>query len=261
MLLGAGAADAEVAKPKLVVMPLQLSSLPDGLHAVFGELVTEAIRGLGEHQVLGKSDLDALLGAQNAATSAGCDDVACAAEIGGALGAEFLVAGRIAKLGNNLVIVLKLINAQERRVLNSVKHKASDSPDGYDRALGEAVQTLFGRRAPDGAQPASVPDDPLRARIKHRDWARYQYYVSTTGRDVTLSDWVRAKNHESTVLLVGELVAGTIFALAVPLFILERQNHPDDKKPSVVLAISTVALGTLLGIDFVNVGGVEVADE
>ena len=34
----------------------------------------------------------------------GCDDVTCAAEIGGALGAEFLLAGRVAKLSNNLII-------------------------------------------------------------------------------------------------------------------------------------------------------------
>jgi len=240
-------------------MPLQLSSMPEGLQAILDDLVTEAVRSLGEHEVLGKSDLDALLGARGAGSVA-CDDIACAAEIGGALGVQLLVAGRVAKLGDSIVIVLKLIDAQNRRVVNSAKLKAANIQDEYDRAVGEAVQILFGRRPADTGPMTSAANDPMRARISERDWARYQYQVSLTGRDITLSNWVVEQNGESTALLAGEIIAGTIFALSVPLVVGSHQSHPDDRKPAVVLAISTVALGTLLGIDFLNIGGVDVVE-
>ena len=44
----------------------------------------------------------------------GCDSsVSCLAEIGGALGVELMIAGRVGKLGNSYVINLQLVNTKK----------------------------------------------------------------------------------------------------------------------------------------------------
>ncbi len=157
----AGPARAD-SKTKLVVMPLQASGLPASSVTILDELVADFVRRLGEHQVIGKSDIDAMLGLENMKDQLGCDDVSCAAEIGGALGAERLLAGRVAKLGSNIIIVLKLIDASKQQVLNSVQHKATDDENRYDEAVRDAVQKLFGLSAPAVTQATGGPPGSVR---------------------------------------------------------------------------------------------------
>lgn len=76
------------APPKLVIMPLQSSGLAASSVVTLDELLVDFVRKLGEHEVIGKSDIDAMLGLENLKDQLGCDEVACAAEIGGALGAR-----------------------------------------------------------------------------------------------------------------------------------------------------------------------------
>src|SRR5512142_3238640 len=144
-------ASAAADRPKLVVMPLQASGLSEPAVKMLDELLVDSVRRLGKHQVIGKTDIDTMLGLENMKDQLGCDDVACAAQIGGALGADLLLAGRVAKLGESIIIVLKLIDAKKQEVLSSTKHKAADNENVYDKAVEEAVMQLFGLRAPDAS--------------------------------------------------------------------------------------------------------------
>ncbi len=254
-----GIGENAASKPTLVMMPLQVSALPEGTGAILDELLAAALRSLDQHQVLGKSDVEVMLGGGGIDNPLACDEVACAAEIGGAMGAAFLVAGRVAKLGDNIIIVLKLIDAQKRRVTNSIKYKSADQESTYDAALSEAVQRLFGVSKPSPPRLDKAAGDPLRLRISDADWHRYQYRTEVRGDPLTLSDWIAEKNHESTLLFLGELATGVVWALAVPLVILGHKKHPDDVKPAILLASSTVALGGLITIDLLNIGAVDVA--
>jgi TolB-like protein len=156
-LLCGAAPEALADKPKLVVMPLQSSGLAPTSVATLDELLADFVRRLGMHQVIGKSDIDAMLGLENMKDQLGCDNVSCAAEIGGALGAQMLLAGRVAKLGDNLIIVVKLIDAAKQQVSNSVQHKASNDENRYDEAVNDAVRKLFGLSGAEPAQPVGAP--------------------------------------------------------------------------------------------------------
>ncbi len=145
---GAAASSNTSSLPKLIVLPLQVTKLPADSHAVLNELLAHSIRSIERYDVLAKADIDAMLG--KVAQEENCDDVACAVEIGGALGAQFLVAGRVAKLGDNIIIVLKLIDTEAHKVVNSIKHKAPNDPARYDEAVEEAACRVcpFRRQAP-----------------------------------------------------------------------------------------------------------------
>lgn len=72
------------------------------------------------------------------------DDVACLAEIGSALGVDYLITGGVGLLDDTFVIHLKLMDAARSEVLNRV----SEAYRGPERDLGTAIrvaaQRLFG---------------------------------------------------------------------------------------------------------------------
>src|SRR5262245_44085023 len=116
LLLTAGpgaATEASGGRSKLVVMPLRFSELPETSVATFNELLADSVRRLGKHEVISRSDIDAMLGLENIKDQLGCDDVTCAAQLGGALGADLLLAGQAARLGDSIIIVLKLIDTRQ----------------------------------------------------------------------------------------------------------------------------------------------------
>jgi len=249
--------EAEPASVKLVVLPLQSSALQPTAVDTLNELLATAVRRLGKHEVLAKSDIDAMLGLENLKDQLGCDDVACAAELGGALGANLLLAGRVAKLGDSIIFVLKLIDAKEQRVVNSVKHKASNDENLYDVAVEEAVLQLFGLKQAAVAPTAAAPaPDLMRSFISNQDWQRYNDYKTQSGRDLVLSEWVHEQNKESTVLLIAEIAAGSLLALSAG----EAFNSFEPKVGGAPLigAIGLFGLGALILVDYLDIGNIEV---
>ena len=54
----------------------------------------------------------------------GCTDAVCLAEIGGALGVEYLVTGNVGKVGNRFLVNLQLIDIRQIKVVNRVKRES-----------------------------------------------------------------------------------------------------------------------------------------
>jgi tetratricopeptide (TPR) repeat protein len=74
----------------------------------------------------------------------GCDDVACAAEIGGALGAPYLVAGQLTRLGDQAVLSLRLMDTQAPAVLERATARGPASAEALATMMAAAVGDLFG---------------------------------------------------------------------------------------------------------------------
>ena len=75
---------------------------------------------------------------------AGCDDVTCLAEIGGALGVDDLLTGRLSKIGDGHVMVLRRIDQSHAQTV-SVFDKRLVAGDGEEflAAVGPAIATTF----------------------------------------------------------------------------------------------------------------------
>lgn len=143
-LLLAAAAPAAVAKPKVAVLSLTAKRVaPETVQILDTLLLTE----LGRHgffEVISTADINTLLGYERMKEVAGCDDVTCAVEIGGALGAEFLLAGSVGKLGDEIIISLTLLDSQRQQVTSRAERTVKDDEREYASALREAVARLLG---------------------------------------------------------------------------------------------------------------------
>jgi len=66
-----------------------------------------------------------MLGFEKVKSAVGCDDASCIAEIGNALGVDFLAAGSVAKLETSMVLTLKLFDVRKTKVLARANRMAT----------------------------------------------------------------------------------------------------------------------------------------
>ena len=73
-----------------------------------------------------------------------CDAVTCAAEIGGALGARYLLTGTARRWGGKLLITLSMIDTHDQ-VTYRGQAKVQDKEDQYEQALAY-IKVIHGGR-------------------------------------------------------------------------------------------------------------------
>jgi len=128
---------------KLLVMQLRAETGLEESSRALDEMILEAIHDLKKYEVLGPEDLNAVLGVEAMKDAMGCDDAACAAEIGGALGAPYLVAGQLTKLGEQTVLSLRLMDTQTPAVLERATARGPANAEALATMMAEAVGDLF----------------------------------------------------------------------------------------------------------------------
>lgn len=134
------------AAESVVVMGLRSNKVPKSTLTVLDSLLAFAVQKNLRHEVVTTKDIEAQLGVERLKDTLGCDDVRCAADISGALGARFLMAGSIDRLGDDLLISLSLIDTQTQKTLRS-QHKMLDREKNYDTGIDAAVIGLTNTRA------------------------------------------------------------------------------------------------------------------
>src|SRR4051794_21781177 len=76
---------------------------------VFTEFLLNELRARG-FTVIGRSDIEAIVGFEQTRQTLGCSSSACLAEIGGALGVDEIMTGQLAKLEPFVTATLKRID-------------------------------------------------------------------------------------------------------------------------------------------------------
>jgi len=147
-------------KESVAVMPLKGAELPKSAVDALDELLVVSMASLGPYKVITPQDISAMLGREQLKDQLGCDDVACAAEIGGALGARYLLSGTARKLGSKLYMTLSLIDSQRQEVVKRSKAKVKNDEDLYEQAIETSVRDLFGLQGAAVAQPVATPSQP-----------------------------------------------------------------------------------------------------
>lgn len=157
------------AQISIAVLNIRSAQLEEQDCIVVTNFMTAELQKVPGHRVLAWDDVAKMLEHQAGKQALGCDDDQCIAEIGGALGVDFIVAGDIGKLGNRYLMNLKLIDIGRAET----KQRASRTVEGdmgllIDEMPG-MVSELLGRAqaAPrQAAQPQVVgPDTSNMVRI------------------------------------------------------------------------------------------------
>ena len=101
----------------IAVLPAKVDVPEDfALPELFDDYVLTAVQNAGEFRVIGRTDIDAMLGLERQRELLGCDDAVCMADIGGALGVDFMVTLAVARVEDEWVVTTKLIDIRAARV-------------------------------------------------------------------------------------------------------------------------------------------------
>lgn len=155
------------ASQRIAVLPVQADPSAEGqLPRLLDEYVLTGVeRAAGGAAVIGQDDILSLIGFEKQKDLLRCDEGACIADIGGALGAQRLVVVKVARIGAEWVVSSKLIDVSETRVLR----RRTDFVVGESKALLQAMAgvmaQLFGAAAPlpEPAAPPAVEPPPAAA--------------------------------------------------------------------------------------------------
>jgi len=126
---------------KLAVTEIQARRGVDPVLAkVIEEFLVAQVARIGSYQVIGQDDILRMLGHEQQKQMTGCDDDSCLAEIGGALGVDKLLGGSMDKVGDSLLITLKLINIRTAQV---ERREAGRLQGATEEDALDAVTKLF----------------------------------------------------------------------------------------------------------------------
>jgi hypothetical protein len=129
---------------KCAAMPLRTKDMKAQMAFVMDELVLSELQQAG-FESIGPDDINALIGFEKTKQAIGCDDMACATELGNALGVNYLVAGSVALVEGSVVLTLKLLDTRNPRVLARSNKVAEGGQKNMPRVIAEAVQDLVER--------------------------------------------------------------------------------------------------------------------
>jgi hypothetical protein len=160
-LLLAAALASPPAPLKIATLPLEGAGVPEGMAASATVLVpTEVRRARPDAEVISSEDVRSLLSHQKNRLMLGCGtDAACLADLGGVLGVDEIVAGRIGRLGETWVLELRRLDVKQARNVGSVT-RAVRSAEALVGAVRSATAELFASPAATGGAGAIAAGAP-----------------------------------------------------------------------------------------------------
>jgi TolB-like protein len=140
--LAASPALAEEEPIQIVVLGLETTELEAGKVALVDGIIADTISRAPRLKVLTKSDIERLAAFESDKALLGCDASNCLAEVAGALGAAYVVFGRIGTLDDLILVQLNLFDARKAQPVGRQEVRAA-SLRALDGAVQPAVQRLL----------------------------------------------------------------------------------------------------------------------
>ena len=177
IMLGGMVAVSAVAadKPGLAALNIKAERGVDAsLAALISEAILSELKLSGRFaSVIGPSDIQAMINIEQQKQTFGCDEDACLAQLGGALGVPYLLSGSLGSVGGRFMLNVKIIQVEEARVaerLTTIFNSETALVDGLKKVLNDLIV---------GALPAL---DPPAAEAKPATTKTSQVKVTPTRR-------------------------------------------------------------------------------
>ncbi len=135
---------APAPKPRVAVLRLASNRVSPEVVKVLDEMLSTELDRYGVYDVVSASDIDAMVGLERLKDLTGCSDTACTSEVAGAIGARFVLAGSVSKLGDDIYFNLKLIDTATQ-VVTRREHHVADDERLYPEAVRAVVAGLLGK--------------------------------------------------------------------------------------------------------------------
>lgn len=134
----------ETSKTKIAVMNLRASSeFPPEILESMASLIAQELTRMGPFAALAMQDVLQMINFESMRQSLGCDAASCLAEIGGALGADYMVSGNLALVGQSYLLQLQLMDMRESNVVARVARDYQGQPSGLLDEVRVATRLLM----------------------------------------------------------------------------------------------------------------------
>jgi TolB-like protein len=115
----------------------------DQMDALSDMLVNE-LRKTGDHKVIDKATIRSLLNLEEQKNLLKtCADQNCMADLGGALGVQYMVAGNVSLFGKTYLLNLKIIDVKKAQIAHGVSHNITGGEDQLLADLPKAAKELL----------------------------------------------------------------------------------------------------------------------
>ena len=141
--------DADGNRLKIAVLEVQVKNVDAETGAIFTEVLTAEVAAANKLNVISATEIAAMIGYEEQKQILGCDDTSCMAEVGGAIGADYLMHSQVGKVGETFVVNIKVINVTEAKALKRVYKTVDGKIDLVLQAIRASVAEIFGMAAPE----------------------------------------------------------------------------------------------------------------
>lgn len=136
--------EESTAKAPILVLPMQAKlGIEAGVTELLDDKITVELSEYPDFNVLARSDLQQMLELEAERSAIGCDldSNSCLAEVAGAIGAQYVVSGRMGKLGSKITLTLNLFDSHQAANISRTNFD-SDALDKIADAIPQLVATL-----------------------------------------------------------------------------------------------------------------------
>jgi hypothetical protein len=158
--------EAQAGAPETIaILQIGGDTTDEGLRASLVDAVAVELGRLPATKVITRNEINSMLGLERLKDSAGCSDVGCLAEIGGALGVERLVAGTLAHQTKDAAdfysLTLQLLDTKRAEVLRRETVTWEGKAEGLYQLLPSTVVKLVAGPAADDFRGSLVLTTPV----------------------------------------------------------------------------------------------------
>jgi len=131
--------------PRIAVFDFKSMGIDDQQVELLMEQILAAVDATGKYRSIGRSDLETMLGMEKLKEELSGDcDTSCMAQIAGAIGARYVLAGYIARDELGFTLIIKMIDQSKARVIKRINRRIKGEHSELDWALSGIVRDVLG---------------------------------------------------------------------------------------------------------------------
>ena len=155
LMLVAAAAWAQVTpKPTVVVAGVKAPADFDGAQGLIEELRTQVARH-GRYRLVTPEETQVVDAELERQLAEGCENPSCVTELGGSLGAQFVITGQIQRLDSSYILNVKLVEIETVAARQAASVRAQDAT-GFVARMPNLVTDLLGSKSHSGHSNAGA---------------------------------------------------------------------------------------------------------
>ncbi len=238
-------------KPTLAVLEFEGAGISESEVIALSNRLRTNMTQLGIYQVLERGLMLQILQEQDLQMT-GCITDECAVEVGQLLGAQFMLAGSIGKVGNTWTVEMRVISVETGAVMRSASYDTQGSIDlVLTEGMGAAARRIAGATAPIELAHLSLISNPEGASIY---WINVEKDLGVTPMELNLSGGEHTfrltKSEYKDTLLTVNIEPGTSEELLVDLLSKYAQVLIISEPPGAFISIDGQSSGnTPMAVD------------